>query len=74
MGLSWGQIILLSAIILPKVSVPSRATGGRWVAQASRQAVGLLAGLYQYCQCLVWVQCLDAIFCHRAPIWMAVDP
>jgi hypothetical protein len=68
MGLSLGQILLLLAIILPKGSTPSRATVGRWVAQASRQAGGLLAVLDQYCQRLVLVLCLDEIFFHRAPI------
>jgi hypothetical protein len=74
MGLSLGQILLLLAIILPKGSPPSRATVGRWVAQASRQAGGLLAVLDQYCQRLVLVLCLDEIFFHRAPILMAVEP
>jgi len=74
MGLSLGQIILLLAIVLPKGSSPSRATVGRWVAQASRQAGGLLAVLDQCCQRLVLVLCLDEIFLHRAPILMAVEP
>jgi hypothetical protein len=74
MGLSLGQILLLLAIILPKGSTPSRATVGRWVAQASRQAGGLLAVLDQCCQRLVLVLCLDEIFFHRAPILMAVEP
>jgi hypothetical protein len=68
MGLSLGQILLLLAIILPKGSTPSRATVGRWVAQASRQAGGLLAVLDQCCQRLVLVLCLDEIFFHRMPI------
>jgi hypothetical protein len=38
MGLSLGQIILLLAIVLPKGCAPRRATVGRWVGQASRQA------------------------------------
>ena len=74
MGLSLGQLLLLLAIILPKGSTPSRATVGRWVAQASRQAGGLLAVLDQYCQRWVLVLCLDEIFFHRAPILMAVEP
>ena len=74
MGLSLGQILLSLAIILPKGSTPSRATVGRWVAQASRQAGGLLAVLDQCCQRLVLVLCLDEIFFHRAPILMAVEP
>jgi hypothetical protein len=74
MGLSLGQIIVLLAIILPKGSTPSRATLGRWVTQASRQAGGLLAVLDQCCQRLVLVLCLDEIFLHRVPILMAVEP
>ena len=74
MGLSLGQILLLLAIILPQGSTPSRATVGRWVAQASRQAGGLLAVLDQCCQRLVLVLCLDEIFFHRMPILMAVEP
>ena len=74
MGLSWGQIILLLAIILPQGCAPSRATVGRWVGQASRQARGLLAVLDQCCQRCVLVLCLDEIFFHRAPILMAVEP
>src|SRR5947207_1042921 len=54
--------------------MPSRATVGRWVGQASRQAGGLLAVLDQCCQRLVLVLCLDEIFCHRAPILMVVEP
>jgi hypothetical protein len=69
-----GQIILLLAIFLPQGRVPSRATVGRWVAQASRQAGGLLAVLDQCCQRGVLVLCLDEIFFHRAPILMAVEP
>jgi hypothetical protein len=74
MGLSLGQIIVLLAIVLPKGSTPSRATVGRWVAQTSRQAGGLLAVLDQCCQRLVLVLCLDEIFFHREPILMAVEP
>jgi hypothetical protein len=74
MGLSLGQIILLLAIVLPKGCAPSRATVGRWVGQASRQAGGLLAVLDQCCQRLVLVLCLDEIFFHRAPILMVVEP
>jgi hypothetical protein len=74
MGLSLEQILLLLTIILPKGSTPSRATVGRWVAQASHQAGGLLAVLDQYGQRLVLVLCLDAIFFHPEPILMAVEP
>jgi hypothetical protein len=50
MGVSLGQIITLLAIILTPGAAPSRATVGRWVAQASRQAEGLLTGRDQCCQ------------------------
>jgi hypothetical protein len=74
MGLSLGQIITLWAIVLPHGAVPSRATVGRWVAQASRQAGDLLALFDQLCQRWVLVRCLDAIVVHRAPILMGVEP
>ena len=74
MGLSLGQILLLLAIVLPKGSIPSRATVGRWVGQASRQAGRLLAVLDQCYQRLVLVLCLDDIVCRRAPILMVVEP
>jgi hypothetical protein len=74
MGLSLGQIITLLAIFLPNGAVPSRATVGRWVAQASRQAGRLLPVLDQLCQRWVLVLCLDEIFLHRVPILMAVEP
>jgi hypothetical protein len=74
MGLSLGQIILLLAIFLPQGRGPSRATVGRWVAQASRRAGGLLTVLDQCCQRWVFVLCLDEIFLHREPILMAVEP
>jgi hypothetical protein len=73
-GLSLGPILLLLAILLPQGSPPSRATVGRWVAQARRQAGGRLAGLAQCCQRWVLVLCLEAIVCHRRPIFMAVEP
>jgi hypothetical protein len=74
MGLSLGQIITLLAIILPPGAVPSRATVGRWVSRASRQAGDLLARLDQLCQRWVLVLCLDEIFFHREPILMGVEP
>jgi len=74
MGLSLGPIVTLLAIFLPNGTGPSRATGGRWVAQASRQAGDLLALLDHCCQRWVLVLCLDEIFLHREPILMAVEP
>ena len=43
MGLSLTQIVRLLAIVLPSGAVPSRATVGRWVQQAEKQASRLLA-------------------------------
>ena len=74
MGLSLGQLITVLAIVLPQGRVPSRATVGRWVSQASRQAGDLLVVLDQLCQRWVLVRCLDEIFFHRAPILMGVEP
>ena len=74
MGLSLRQIITLLAIFLPNGTGPSRATVGRWVSQASRQAGVLLAALDQLCQRWVLALCLDEIFFHREPILMAVEP
>jgi hypothetical protein len=74
MGLSLGQLITLLAIFLPVGHAPSRATVGRWVAQAGRQAGNWLAMLDQLCQRWVGVLCLDEIFVHRVPILMAVEP
>jgi hypothetical protein len=73
-GLSLGQIIPLVAIVLPNGAAPSRATGGRWVSQASRQAGDLVALLDALCQRWVLVVCLDEICVHRAPILMGVAP
>jgi hypothetical protein len=73
-GLRLGQLSTLLAIFLPHAVAPSRATVGRWVAQASRQAGGRLAVLDQYCQAGVLVLCVDDIFFHREPILMAVEP
>jgi len=74
MGLSLGPIITLLTLCLPYGAVPSRATVGRWVSQASRQAAALLAVCDQLCQRWVLVVCLDAIFLHREPILMGVEP
>jgi hypothetical protein len=74
MGLSLGQLTTLLAIFLPVSRAPSRATVGRWVAQASHQASGLLAVCDRLCQRFVLILCLDEIFFHREPILMAVEP
>src|SRR5262249_23001513 len=73
-GLSLGQLSLLVAIVLPQGSAPRRATVGRWVAPASRQAGGRLAVLGEGRQRGVVEVCLDEICCHRVPILMAGEP
>ena len=74
MGLSLSQIVILLAIVLPLVGVPSRATVGRWVQQSEAQAGRILRVLDRACQRWVLVLCLDEIFFHRVPILMAVEP
>ncbi len=74
MGVSLGQIVTLLAIVLPACRVPSRATVGRWVEQAGRQAGGILTVLDRVCQGCVVTLCLDEIFVHRDPVLVAVEP
>ena len=74
MGVSLGQIVTLLAIVLPACHVPSRATIGRWVDQASVQAGGILTVLDRVCQAWVVTLCLDEIFFHRDPVLVAVEP
>jgi len=74
MGVSLGQLVTLVAILLPACRVPSRATVGRWVDQAARQAGGLLRVLDRVCQAWVVTLCLDESFFHRDPVWVAVEP
>ena len=45
MGLSLAQIVTLLAIVLPRLSVPSRSRVGRWVHQAGEQARRILSVL-----------------------------
>jgi hypothetical protein len=73
-GLRLGQLITLWAIFLPHGAVPSRATVGRWVSQASRQAGDLLTLLDPLGQRWVLVRCVDAMFCPRVPLLLAVEP
>jgi len=54
--------------------VPSRATVGRWVHQSAEQSSAILKVLDRACQRWVWVVGLDAIFLHREPILMGVEP
>jgi hypothetical protein len=74
MGLSLSQIVTLFAIVLPRSAVPSRAMGGRWVQAAAAQAGRLLVVLDLACQARIRVLCLDAIFLHREPVLMAIEP
>ena len=74
MGLSLTQLVTLFAIILPKHRVPSRATVGRWVAQASKRAGGIFAVLDWACEVGVLILCLDEIFFHHDPVLVAVEP
>src|SRR3989442_14728144 len=62
------------AIILPKRRVPSRATVGRWVAQASERAGGILAVLDRACQVGGMLRGVDEIFFHHDPVLVAVEP
>jgi hypothetical protein len=74
MGWSLSQIVTLFAIVLPRGAVPSRALVGRWVQEVAAQAGRLLVVLDMACQARVRVLCLDAIFLHRAPVLMAIEP
>jgi hypothetical protein len=74
MGLSLSQIVTLLAIVWPLSAVPSRAMVGRWVQEAAAQAGRLLVVLDRACQARVRVLCLDAIFLHRVPVLMAIEP
>ena len=73
-GLSLSQVVTLLAMVWTVGLVPSRATVGRWVQQSATQSSRLLRSLDRACQRWVLVLCLDAIFFHREPILMAVDP
>jgi len=74
MGLSLGQLVTLFAIILSHHRAPSRATVGRWVAQASQRAGGILGVLDRACQVGVMILCLDEIFFCHDPVLVAVEP
>jgi hypothetical protein len=50
MGLSLTQIVTLLAIVLPRLTVPSRSHVGRWVHHASAQAGRILGVLDRACQ------------------------
>jgi hypothetical protein len=72
-GVSLTTTLALLGVLLG-ARAPSRATVGRWVADASRRASGLLARLDAACRDLVTALCLDEIFCHHQPILVGVEP
>jgi hypothetical protein len=72
-GVSLSTTLVLLAVLLG-ARAPSRATVGRWVADASHRATGLLARLDAACRDLVTALCLDEIFCRRRPILVGVEP
>jgi hypothetical protein len=74
MGLSLSQILVLLAIIVPQAACPKRATLGRWVQRAARQAGRVLAILDRACRSSVLLLCLDEIFLRRRPVLMGVEP
>ncbi len=74
MGLSLSQTRTLLAIILPPSRCPKRATLGRWVQQAARQAARVLSVLDKACRRSVRLLCLDEIFLRRRPVLMGVEP
>jgi hypothetical protein len=74
MGLRLRQSVTVLAIVLPPGIVPSRAMGGRWVQEVAAQAGRLLVVLDLACQARVRGRCLDAIFLHREPVLMAIEP
>ncbi len=74
MGLSFTQILVLLAILLPTNRRPSRATLGRWVNRQARRAGRILQVLDKACRTLVTSLCLDEIFFHRKPVLMGVEP
>jgi hypothetical protein len=74
LGLSLCQTLALLAILVPRRRRPSRATLGRWVQRAARQASGVLAALDRACRALVVCLCLDEIFFHRKPVLMGIEP
>jgi hypothetical protein len=72
-GVSLSTTLVLLGLLLD-TRAPSRATLGRWVADAGRRAGALLARLDDSCRALVTTVCLDEIYCHRRPILVGVEP
>jgi hypothetical protein len=61
-------------MVLPLGAVPRRAMVGRWGQEARARAGRRLVGLARACRTRVRVLGLDAIFLHRAPVLMAIEP
>jgi hypothetical protein len=74
LGLSLNQTEKLLAVLLPADACPSRATLGRWVGAAARQAGPVLRALDEACEAQVSELCLDEIYCHRQPVLVGVEP
>ena len=72
-GVRLSTTLVLLGLLLG-ARAPSRATLGRWVADAGRRAGGLLARLDGCCRTLVTALCLDEIFVQRRPILVGVEP
>jgi hypothetical protein len=73
LGLSGRQTTTLLALLLG-ARAPRRATVGRWVLAAARQAGRVLPALDRLCQSLVVTLCLDEVFCRRRPVLVGVEP
>jgi hypothetical protein len=74
LGLSLNQTERLFTVLLPADARPSRATIGRWVEAAARQAGRVLKSLDKTCQTRVTELCLDEIYCHGQPVLVGVEP
>jgi hypothetical protein len=74
LGLSLQQTLVLLALVLPAACCPRRATRGRWVQQAAARASRVPRVVDRACRGLVRTLCLDAIFCHRLPLLIGVEP
>ena len=72
-GVSLSTTLVLLGLLLGG-RAPSRATLGRWVAQAGRRAGGLLDRLDRCCRSLVTTLCLDEVFVKHRPILVGVEP
>ena len=74
MGLSLTQIVILLAIVLPRLPCPVGPRWGAGCSKAREQSSRILEVLDRACQRWVLTLCLDEIFFHREPILMAVEP